>query len=380
MAQKDYYEVLGVSKSASAQELKSAYRKKAMQYHPDKNPNDKTAEEKFKEVNEAYEVLSDAQKRAAYDQYGHAAFQQGGGGAGAGFGGFDFNQQGFGGFSDIFESMFGDFSAGGRQGSERSFRGDDLRYDLDITLSEAFQGSKREISVTKLLACDHCHGSGAAAGKKPENCSTCGGTGRVRMQQGFFMMERTCGTCGGAGKVIKDPCKHCHGRGHVKGTKKLQVTIPSGIEDGVQIRLTGEGNAGTQGASSGDLYVFIHIKPHELFQRREADLLCQVPISMVMAATGGTIEVPTIDGTRVSVKIPAGTQPGDKFRLKDKGMTIYRKSTRGDMFVEVRVEIPRNLSKEQKEILEQFNKTSKEEKNQPDSFNFFKKMKKFLDD
>jgi molecular chaperone DnaJ len=381
MTRKDYYEILGVSKSASAQELKSAYRKKAMQYHPDRNPNDKVAEEKFKEVNEAYEILSDAQKRAAYDQYGHAAFQQGGGGAGAGgFGGFDFNQQGFGGFSDIFESVFGDFSGGGRQGSERSFRGDDLRYDLDITLSEAYQGSQREISVTKSLSCESCHGSGAAAGKKPENCSSCGGTGRVRMQQGFFMMERSCDTCGGAGKVIRDPCKNCHGRGHVRGTKKLQVTIPSGIEDGVQIRLSGEGNAGTQGAPPGDLYVFIRIKPHELFQRKEADLLCQVPISMVMAATGGSIDVPTIEGSRVSVKIPAGTQPGDKFRLKDKGMTIYRRSARGDMFVEVRVEIPRNLSKEQKEILEKFNKTSKEEKNQPDSFNFFKKMKKFLDD
>lgn len=382
MANRDYYEILGVSKTASDQELKSAYRKKAMQYHPDRNPNDKVAEDKFKEVNEAYEVLSNAQKRAAYDQYGHAAFQQGGGGhhgGAGGFGGFDFNQQGFGGFSDIFESVFGDF-AGGQQRSERSFRGEDLRYDLDITLSEAYAGSKREVSVTKLLSCETCHGQGTAAGKKPENCSGCGGSGRVRMQQGFFMMERTCGTCGGAGKVIKDPCKQCQGRGHVKGTKKLQVTIPSGIEDGVQIRLTGEGNAGTQGAPAGDLYVFLHIKPHELFQRKGSDLLCQVPISMVMAATGGSIEVPTIEGSRVSVKILAGTQPGDKFRLKDKGMTIYRRAGRGDMFVEVRVEIPRHLSKEQKEILENFNKNSKEEKNQPDSFNFFKKMKKFLDE
>lgn len=249
MAHQDYYEVLGVPKNASAQELKSAYRKKAMQYHPDKNPNDKAAEEKFKEINQAYEILSDTQKRAAYDQYGHAAFQQGGGpgGGGYGFGGFDFSQQGFGGFSDIFESMFGDFSGTGRQGSERSSRGDDLRYDLEITLKEAFEGSKREISVTKLLACDTCHGSGVEKGKKPENCTACGGAGRTRMQQGFFMMERTCMTCGGVGKVIKDPCKQCHGRGHSKGTKKLQVTIPSGIEDGVQIRLSGEGNAGAQG-------------------------------------------------------------------------------------------------------------------------------------
>ena len=377
MAQKDYYDVLGVSKSSSAQELKSAYRKKAMKYHPDKNPNDKVAEEKFKEVSEAYEILSDDQKRAAYDQYGHAAFQ-GGADGGAGAGGF--SQQGFGGFSDIFESVFNDFSGGGQQQSERSFRGEDLRYDLDITLSEAYLGSKRDISITKLLSCDPCKGSGAAKGKAPENCATCNGSGRVRMQQGFFMMERTCGTCQGAGKVIKDPCRECRGRGHTRGTKKLQVTIPSGIEDGVQIRLGGEGNAGTQGASAGDLYVFLRIKPHELFQRKGADLFCQVPISMVMAAMGGAIDVPTIAGTRVSVKIPAGTQPGNKFRLKDKGMTIYRRSSKGDMYVEVRVEIPKNLSKDQKEILKKFSETSKEEKNQPDSFNFFKKMKNFLND
>ncbi len=381
MSKQDYYEVLGVQKGASAQELKSAYRKKAMQYHPDKNPGDKVAEKKFKEVSEAYEVLSNDQKRAAYDQYGHSAFQGGaGGGAGSGgFGGFD-GQGGFGGFSDIFENMFSDFANGGQSRQEASFRGDDLRYDLEITLKEAYIGVKQEVSLSKLTACDGCKGTGVADGKQPDQCGTCNGSGRVRMQQGFFMMERTCSTCQGAGKVIKNPCTSCRGRGHKKGTKKLQVSIPSGIESGVQIRLVGEGNAGTQGAQAGDLYVFVHIKPHDLFQRKGADLMCQVPISMVMAATGGSIEVPTIEGGRVTVKIPAGTQPGDKFRLKDKGMTIYRRSSRGDMYVQVSIEIPKNLTKEQKEILSQFNDSSKEEKNQPDSFNFFKKVKKFLDD
>ena len=380
MSKRDYYEVLGVTKGASQPEIKSAYRKKAMQYHPDKNPNDAVAEKKFKEVNEAYEVLSNDQKKAAYDQYGHSAFQGGAGGGGqGGFGGFD--QQGFGGFSDIFESMFSDFAQGGGRGtSEANFRGDDLRYDLEVSLKDAFLGTKTEISVPKLISCGGCKGTGVEGGKQPESCGTCHGSGRVRMQQGFFMMERACSTCQGAGKVIKNPCKECRGRGHTKGTKKLQVTIPSGIEDGVQIRLSGEGNAGTQGAAAGDLYVFIRIKPHDLFQRKGADLMCQVPISMVMAATGGSIEVPTIDGGRLTVKIPSGTQPGEKFRLKDKGMTIYRRSSRGDMYVQVRVEIPTNLSTKQKDILTEFSNAGKEEKNQPDSFNFFKKVKKFLDD
>lgn len=380
MSKRDYYEVLGVQKGASAQEIKSAFRKKAMQYHPDKNPNDKVAESKFKEVNEAYEVLSNAQKKAAYDQYGHNAFQGAAGGGGPGAGGFGFDQQGFGGFSDIFESMFTDFAGGGRGAAEANFRGDDIRYDLSITLKEAFLGAKRTVSLSKLGACTGCKGTGVAGGKQPEKCGTCHGAGRVRMQQGFFMMERTCNTCQGAGKVIKNPCTDCRGRGHQKAVKKLEVTIPSGIEDGVQIRLVGEGNAGTQGAPSGDLYVFVRIEPHDLFQRKGADLYCQVPISMVMAATGGSIEVPTIEGARITVKIPTGTQPGDKFRLKDKGMTIYRRSARGDMYVQVRVEIPKNLSKDQKALLEQFNSLAKEEKNQPDSFSFFKKVKKFLED
>ncbi len=382
---RDYYEILGVSKGASAQEIKSAYRKKAMEYHPDRNKGDKATEEKFKEVAQAYEVLSDDQKRAAYDQYGHAAFSGGAGGAGpgggfggaGGFGGFDFSQGGFGGFSDIFESVF---TGAGGQREPQSFEGENLRCNLEITLEEAFQGTTKQIRITKMDACSTCKGSGAAKGTHPVTCTACKGTGHIRTQQGFFMMERTCPTCNGHGKIIKDPCSSCHGRGQVKVTKTLDITVPPGVEEGVQIRLKGEGNAGMYGASAGDLYAFVHIKPHELFVRQGADLLCKVPISMIMATMGGSIDLPTIEGKQVTLKIPAGTQPGDKFRLKDKGMNIYRRSSRGDMYVEVRVEIPKNLSKSQQELLKDFDKAITSNKNQPDSFNFFKKMKKFMGD
>ncbi len=390
MAQ-DYYKTLGVDRKATPQEIKSAYRKKAMQYHPDKNPGDKKAEEHFKEISQAYEILSDPQKKAAYDQYGHAAFQGGQGGhPGGGFGGFggfeggfDFRSSGFGNFSDIFENVFSDFAGSGghqRQSGSSQLRGDDLRYDLEISLNDAFQGIKKSITIRKLNACGTCAGSGAKKGSSPVTCATCHGSGKIRAQQGFFVVERACTSCQGLGKIIKDPCPTCHGQGAVKSSKTLEVSIPAGIEEGVQIRLTGEGNAGLRGGPAGDLYVFVHIKSHDLFKRVGNDLLCQAPVSMVKATLGGELELPTIDGSRVTLTIPAGTQPGDRFRLKGKGMSIYKRPTRGDMYVEVQVEIPKNLTKSQKEVLESFEKTSSSNKHQPDSFNFFKKVKKMMGD
>lgn len=385
---RDYYEILGVSRNVNAQELKSAYRKKAMQYHPDKNPGNKEAEEKFKELSQAYEVLSDLQKKAAYDQYGHAAFQQGAdGGAGQGFGGFDFNFKSAdfngGGFSDIFESVFSEFSGGGhrhRTPTKETLRGEDLRYDMDITLSEAFRGTEKQITLRKLNSCNTCKGSGAKDGAVPTNCNVCHGAGKVRAQQGFFLVERTCASCQGFGKIIKNPCDTCHGKGVVKSSKTLDIKVPAGIEDGVKIRVAGQGDAGVRGGDTGDLYVFIHVKAHELFRRVGNDLVCRAPVSMVTAAIGGALELPTIDGTRVTLNIPAGTQPGDRFRLKNKGMSIYKKSSRGDMYVEVTVEIPKDLTKKQKELLENFDKATSTDKNQPDSFNFFKKVRKMMGD
>jgi molecular chaperone DnaJ len=371
----DCYETLGVQRGANADDIKKAYRKLAMQYHPDRNPGDKAAEQKFKDVNHAYDILKDEQKRAAYDRYGHAAFENGGGGAaGAGFGaGFGAN------FSDIFDEMFGDMM--GRRGGQAQQRGSDLRYNLEITLEDAFKGSQATIRVPTWGACEPCNGSGAAGGTAPVTCPTCGGVGRVRAQQGFFTIERTCASCGGAGRVIKDPCRNCGGSGRVRREKTLQVNIPAGVEDGTRIRLSGEGEMGLRGAPPGDLYVFLSVKPHRFFQRDGADLQCRVPITMPTAALGGSIEVPTIEGSRSRVTIPAGTQSGQQFRLRGKGMTVLRSAARGDLYIEVSVETPVNLSKRQKELLQEFDKLgSKSSGTHPQSEGFFAKVKELWED
>lgn len=371
---RDYYEVLGVSKSASADDLKKAYRKLAMQYHPDKNPGDKQAEQKFKELNEAYDTLRDDQKRAAYDRFGHQAFEggrYGGAGAGAGAGGFDFSSS----FSDIFEDFFG--GMGGRTGGAAAShaRGSDLRYNLAISLEDAFRGKQENIKIVTSVACDVCHGSGAEVGSKPMTCPTCNGAGRVRASQGFFTIERTCATCQGQGKIIKDPCKKCAGSGKVRKEKTLMVNIPSGVEEGTRIRLANEGEAGFRGGEAGDLYIFLSIKPHPFLVRDGANLLCKIPIPFTTATLGGSIEAPTIDGGKVKVTIPEGTQPGHQFRLKGKGMSSMRSTVRGDMYIEVNVETPVNLSKKQKELLKEFEKSG--EHTSPESEGFFKKVKEF---
>lgn len=377
---RDFYETLGVQKGASEDELKKAYRKLAKEYHPDKNPGDASAEKRFKEISEAYDVLKDPQKRAAYDRYGHQAFEAGMGrgnpGGGAGAAGFDFG----GSFSDIFEDLFGGFAQGarGQQESSGAGRGSDLRYNLAITMEEAFKGKQQSIKVTTSVACDVCSGSGAEPGSKPITCPTCQGAGRVRAQQGFFTVERTCHTCGGAGKIIEKPCKHCAGSGKVRKEKTLSVTIPAGVEEGTRIRLTGEGEAGTRGGPAGDLYIFLSVKPHKLFKREGADIHSQVPIRFTTAALGGDIEVPTIDGGRVKVSIPAGTQTGRQFRLRGKGMSIMRSSSRGDMYIHAQVETPVNLSKKQREILRDFDKEGGS--TSPESDSFFGKVKDFWDD
>lgn len=373
---KNYYDILGVSKTASAEELKKAYRKLAMKHHPDKNPNDKAAEEKFKEISHAYDILSDEQKRAAYDRYGHDAFNQGGmGGAsgGAGMGGFDFSS----GFADIFEDLFG--MGGGRGGQQSAnTRGADLRYNLSVTLEEAFKGKSETIKITTAASCDTCSGSGGANGSKPVNCTSCGGSGRVRATQGFFTVERTCTGCGGIGKTIKDPCRTCAGSGRVRKEKTLSVNIPAGVEEGTRIRLSGEGEVGVRGGSSGDLYIFISVKQHPLFIRDGADIHCNVPISMTAAALGGSIEVPTIDGSRVKVTIPEGTQHGHQMRLRGKGMSIIRAGNRGDMYIHTLVETPTHLNKRQKELLKEFDKGG--DCVSPQSEGFFNKVKEFWSD
>ena len=373
MAKTDYYELLGVDKGADEATLKKAYRKLAMQYHPDRNPGDKVAEAKFKELGEAYEVLKDAEKRAAYDRFGHAAFEQGMGG-GAGQGPMD--------FGDIFEEFFGDMM-GGRRGQRRgrggAVRGSDLRYNLEISLEDAFNGKTTEITVPSAQICEVCTGTGAEPGSKPEVCGTCNGTGKVRASQGFFMVERTCHACGGRGQIITNPCKNCGGQGRVRREKTLQVKIPKGVEEGTRIRLSGEGEAGTKGGPSGDLYIFIAIKPHPFF-KRDADMLyCQVPIRMADAALGGTMEVPTIAGTRARIKIPEGTQTGRQFRLKGKGMPELNGGFVGDMIVEAKIETPVNLTKRQKELLKEFEDEDKG-KSSPESEGFFSKVKEFWED
>jgi molecular chaperone DnaJ len=368
MAKRDFYEVLGVGRGASADEIKSAYRKLAMKHHPDRNPGDAKAEQSFKEANEAYEVLKDAQKRAAYDQYGHAAFDQAMGGGG----GFDFSTT----FADVFDDLFGEF-AGGRRGRAPR-RGADLRYNLDVTLEEAFAGKTAKIRVPSAVACEACGGSGAADGSQPTACSTCGGAGKIRASQGFFTIERTCAACGGAGRVIRNPCRPCQGTGRVTRDRTLSVNIPAGVEDGTRIRLSGEGEAGMRGAPPGDLYIFLAVKPHALFQRDGTSIYCRVPIPMTTAALGGAIEVPTIEGKRARLIVPPGAQSGHQFRLKGKGMAPMRGTGRGDMIVQAVVETPVNLSARQKELLKEFEKAGKH--TSPESEGFFAKVKELWTD
>src|SRR5436853_554360 len=326
MAKQDFYEVLGVSKSATGDELKRAYRKLAMKHHPDRNPGDKNAEQKFKEISEAYDILKDDQKRAAYDRFGHAAFEQGGG---RGPGDFGFS----GGFADIFDEMFGEFMGGGRRGGQGGpSRGSDLRYNLEISLEESFRGKQTTVRVQTLVACDQCKGSGAEAGSKPITCPTCHGRGRVRAQQGFFTIERTCAACQGAGRVIDNPCKACAGQGRTRREKTLSVNIPPGVEDGTRIRLAGEGEAGPRAAAAGDLYIFVSIAQHAIFQRDGANIFCRVPIPITTAALGGTIEVPTVEGSRTRVTVPPGPQSGHQFRLRGRGRRVLRPNLRGAMY------------------------------------------------
>ena len=374
MSKRDYYEVLGVAKGATADDLKKAYRKLAMQFHPDRNPNDPTAEQKFREVNEAYDLLKDDQKRAAYDRYGHAAFEQGGRGGGGG-GDHPFG----GGFADIFDEMFGEFM-GGRRGGGAAARGSDLRYNMEISLEDAFAGKTTHITIPSSAPCEDCKGTGGANGSAPVECGTCRGAGKVRATQGFFTIERVCPTCQGMGRVIKDPCKSCSGAGRVRREKTLQVNIPAGVEDGTRIRLAGEGEAGLRGSPPGDLYIFLAIAPHRFFQREGANIHCRVPIPMPTAALGGTIEVPTIDGGRAKITVPPGTQTGQQFRLKGRGMSVLRSPARGDLFIQANVETPVNLTKRQQELLKEFEKAGTKESTHPESEGFFAKVRELWAD
>ncbi|MBX3455198.1 molecular chaperone DnaJ [Ferrovibrio sp.] len=377
---RDYYEILGVGRDAGADELKRAFRKLAMQYHPDRNPDDAGAEHKFKELNEAYDVLKDDQKRAAYDQYGHAAFEQGMGQRGGAGGGAGFD---FGSFSDIFDDLFGEFMGGGgrRGGGQSANRGSDLRYNLEISLEDAFRGKTVQIRVPTSATCEACDGSGGEAGSQPVTCSTCNGMGKVRASQGFFTIERACPTCGGAGRVIERPCKICGGAGRVHKDKTLSVDIPPGVDEGNRIRLTGEGEAGIRGGPPGDLYVFLSVSPHRIFRREGQHLQCQVPISMASAALGGIVEVPTLDGGKARITIPEGTQTGKQFRLRGKGMPSLAQQGRGsgpgDLYIQVMVETPAKLTKRQRELLEEFAQIDAEATS-PESSGFFAKVKEML--
>ena len=375
MAKRDYYDVLGVNKSASPEDIKSAYRKLAVKYHPDKNPGDKTAEDKFKEASEAYGILSDKSKKENYDNFGHAAFENGGGGQG-GFGGFG----GFNGsdFSDIFEDFFSDFGGGRRRDNRRSSsnRGSDLRYDLSITLEEAYAGKKQNIQFSTSEKCSTCKGNGSKPGHSPDRCTYCGGNGRVRTNQGFFTVQQTCPQCAGSGEEITNPCNDCNGQGNKQTSKKLAVTIPQGVDDGTRIRLSGKGEAGTRGSANGDLYLFINVKSHELFKRSDENLFFECPISIADAALGTTIEIPTIDGGKAKIKIPEGTQSGKQFRLRGKGMPYMRGNGNGDLYVQIETEVPVSLNKKQKELLEQFREIENEKSN-PSIRQFFQKAKSF---
>ncbi len=373
MSKRDYYEVLGVGKGANEAELKSAFRKLAMKYHPDRNQGDKDAEIHFKELNEAYQVLSDGQKRAAYDRFGHAAFSQGMGGGGPGFGA-DFSDF----MSDIFENFFGETRGRGRGGGSGRERGADLRYNLEISLEEAFESKTASIKIPTSTTCEVCAGSGAKAGSKPRQCPTCNGYGRVRAAQGFFSIERTCPNCHGRGEVIDDPCDACGGAGRVTRERALSVNVPAGVEEGTRIRLAGEGEAGLRGGPPGDLYIFLSIKPHQFFQRDGADLFCRVPISMVTAALGGEFTVPTLDGSDAKVKVPEGTQSGRQFRLRGKGMPVLRSRDLGDLYIQVVVETPQKLTKRQRELLTEFDRASSDETH-PESSGFFSRVREFFD-
>jgi len=371
MAKRDFYDVLGVAKNASPEELKSAYRKLAVKHHPDKNPGDKTSEDKFKEASEAYGILSDQEKKQNYDNFGHAAFEGGGGGRqGGGFGGAD--------FSDIFEDFFGDFGGGGRSRGRRSTnnRGSDLRYDLSITLEEAYEGKKKDIKFSTTEKCDICKGNGSKPGSSPERCTTCGGNGKVRANQGFFTVQQTCPQCAGSGEEITNPCNSCNGQGSKQTSKKLSVTIPKGVDDGTRIRLANKGEAGTKGGASGDLYLFVNVHSHDLFKRSDENLFFEFPISIADAALGTTIEIPTIDGGKAKIKIPDGTQNGKQFRLKGKGMPYMGGSGNGDLYVQVNTEVPISLNKAQKELLERFREIENEKSN-PSIKKFFQKAKSF---
>ena len=369
MSKRDYYEILGVSKTASDAELKSAFRKLAMGCHPDRHPGDTAAEAKFKELNEAYQVLSDGQKRGAYDRYGHQAFENGGGGGGNP----DFSDF----MSDIFDSFFGDARRGGPRSANGRERGADLRYNLEIGLEDAFAGKNASIRVPTSIACEVCSGTGAKPGSKSRQCPTCGGHGKVRANQGFFSVERTCPTCSGRGEIIDDPCKNCQGAGRVTRERTLSVNIPAGVEDGTRIRLAGEGEAGLRGGPAGDLYIFLSIRPHAIFQRDGADLFCRVPLGLTSAALGGEIEVPTLTGEQARVKIPEGTQTGKQFRLKGKGMSVLRSREVGDLYIQVVVETPQKLTPRQRELLQEFERESSGATH-PEAAGFFGRVKDFL--
>ncbi|SNT24554.1 molecular chaperone DnaJ [Tropicimonas sediminicola] len=380
MAKRDYYDVLGVARGASDADIKKAYRRKARELHPDSNSHKPDAEAQFKEVNEAYDVLKDPDKKAAYDRFGHAAFEGGMGGGGGPRGGF--HQQGdfASAFSDVFDDLFGDFMGGQRGGGgrQRAARGSDLRYNLRVTLEEAYSGVQKTINVPTSVGCSACSGTGAEGGAEPVSCPTCSGMGKVRAQQGFFTVERTCPTCSGLGQIIKNPCQTCQGSGRTEKERSLSVNIPAGVETGTRIRLAGEGDAGTRGGPSGDLYIFIEVTEHDLFKRDAHHLFCQVPVSVASAALGGEIEVPTIDGGRSRVKVPAGSQTGKQMRLRGKGMPALRGGATGDMFIELLVETPVNLTSRQKELLREFDELSAE--NNPHSTTFFSKVKSFWDE
>jgi len=371
MAKRDFYDVLGVSKNASPEELKSAYRKLAVKHHPDKNPGDKASEDKFKEAGEAYGILSDQEKKQNYDNFGHAAFEHGGGGRqSGGFGGAD--------FSDIFEDFFGDFGGGGSSRSRKTnnSRGSDLRYDLSITLEEAYEGKKQDIKFSTTEKCATCKGNGSKPGHSPDRCTVCEGNGKVRSNQGFFTVQQTCHQCQGTGEEITNPCTDCNGQGNKQASKKISVTIPKGVDDGTRIRLAGKGEAGTKSGASGDLYLFINVYSHDLFKRSDENLFFEFPISIADAALGTTIEIPTIDGGRAKIKIPDGTQNGKQFRLKGKGMPYMRGSGNGDLYVQVNTEVPISLNKAQKELLEKFREIENEKSN-PSIKKFFQKAKSF---